>query len=65
MHQALFLFWKWKWIVLQRKLAVYFTAIFIVCGHILWPFGIFYGYSYFMVPVLVYCNKKNLATLSQ
>jgi hypothetical protein len=31
---------------------VYFTAI----GNTVWPFGIF-------LPVLVFCTKKNLATL--
>jgi hypothetical protein len=35
---------------------VYFTAI----GNILLPFGIFCGH---LVPVLVSCTKKNLATL--
>jgi hypothetical protein len=45
--------------------AVFFTAI----RHILWSFGIFCGdLVYFVViwylfPVLVYCSKKNLATL--
>jgi hypothetical protein len=48
---------------------VYFMSIW----YILWPFGIFYGHLvYFMpvcmlfgiiVPDLVYCSKKNLATL--
>jgi hypothetical protein len=33
---------------------VYFTAI----GNVLWPFGIF-------SPVLLFCTKKNLATLNQ
>jgi hypothetical protein len=39
---------------------VYFTAI----GNILWPFGIFCGQLvYVFLLVLVFCTKKNLATL--
>jgi hypothetical protein len=60
------------WRVLQWKMLVYFMSILstlrpwkIFCGHlvyfvaiwyILWSFGVFF-------PVLVYCTKKNLATL--
>jgi uncharacterized Tic20 family protein len=50
----------WQW-----KMLVYFIAVW----SILRPFGIFCGHLvYFMVswydfPVLVYCTKKNLATL--
>jgi hypothetical protein len=39
---------------------VYFTAI----GNNLWPFGIFCGQLvYVFLLVLVFCTKKNLATL--
>jgi hypothetical protein len=54
------------WRVLEWKMLVYFmpiwnksiTAFFICYAHlvILWSFGLFF-------PVLVYCVKKNLATL--
>jgi hypothetical protein len=37
---------------------VYFTAIW----YILWHFGIFCGHLVFF-PVLVFCTKKNLATV--
>jgi hypothetical protein len=37
---------------------VYFTAIWCI----LWTFGLFCSNLY-MYPVLVYCTKKNLATL--
>jgi hypothetical protein len=39
---------------------VYFTAI---GNAILWPFSIFYGHSVYFSPFLVFCTKKNLATL--
>jgi hypothetical protein len=38
---------------------VYFTAI----GNILWPFGIFCGHLAYFSHFLVFCTKKNLATL--
>jgi hypothetical protein len=38
---------------------VYFTAI----GNMLWPFGIFFWSIGIFSPVLVFCTKKNLATL--
>jgi hypothetical protein len=38
---------------------VYFTAI----GNILWPFGIFCGHLVYFSPFLVFCTRKNLATL--
>jgi hypothetical protein len=39
---------------------VYFTAI----GNILWPFGIHKLWSFgIFLPSLVFCTKKNLATL--
>jgi hypothetical protein len=40
-------------------LLVYFTAI----GNILCPFGIFCSHLVYFAPVLVFCTKKNLATL--
>jgi hypothetical protein len=41
---------------------VYFTAI----RNILWPFGICSLWSFgIFLPVLVFCTKKNLATLFQ
>jgi hypothetical protein len=39
---------------------VHFTAF----GYILWPFSIFFGHLVYF-SVLVYCTKKNLATLVQ
>jgi hypothetical protein len=53
------------WRVLLRKMLVYFIDIW----SILWSFGIFYRhFVYFVViwyvfPVLVFCTKKNPATL--
>jgi hypothetical protein len=37
----------------------YFTTIW----YILWPFGVDYGNLVYIFPILVCCNKKNLATL--
>jgi hypothetical protein len=54
------------WRVLQWKILVYFITIwsilrqleiFTAIWYILWPFGAF-------LSVLVFCNKKNLATLA-
>jgi hypothetical protein len=48
------------------KMLVYFTVIW----NILWPFGIFFGHFgnvvviWYIFPVLVYCVKENLATLT-
>jgi hypothetical protein len=38
---------------------VYITAT----GNILWPFSTFCGHLVYFSPVLVFCTKKNLATL--
>jgi hypothetical protein len=67
------------WRVLQWKMLVYFTDIwsilrsfvifyghlvhFTVFCHILWTFGIVRGNLVYFFPVLVFCTKKNLATL--
>jgi hypothetical protein len=60
-----------KWRVLEWKMLVYFMVIW----NILWSFGIFYGHLVYLwsfgnvvivgifYTVLVYCGKKNLATL--
>jgi hypothetical protein len=51
-------------------MVVYFKAVvWSIYGHLVfWPFVIFSHLAYFMViwyifPVLVFCTKKNLATL--
>jgi hypothetical protein len=55
-------FWRvlqWKMLVyLMTFWSTYFTAI----GNNLWPFGIFCSHLVYF-PVLVWCTKKNLATL--
>jgi hypothetical protein len=40
---------------------IYVTTIW----YILWSFGIFYGLFGTFLPVLVFCIKKNLATLTR
>jgi hypothetical protein len=45
---------------MQWKNLVHFMAI----GPILWPFGIFIGIFGIVTPVLVSCDKKNLAALN-
>jgi hypothetical protein len=54
------------WRVLQRKMLVYFMFLVKFYGHsvYLWPFGMFVGH-FVSFSVLVYCKKKNLATLSR
>jgi hypothetical protein len=53
------------WRVVRWEMLVYFRAIW----SILWPSGIFYGFLVFLkvnsyiLPGLVSCSKKNLATL--
>jgi hypothetical protein len=53
------------WRVLQWKMLVYFKAIWFI----LWLSGILYGFLvhlkviWYILPVLVTCSKKNLATL--
>jgi hypothetical protein len=69
-----------RWFIFRPKIAiwVHFGRSFNGgCLCILWKFGLFYGhlvhftyFVYFVViwyifPVLVYCSKKNLATLQQ
>jgi hypothetical protein len=45
------------------------VGIFLAVRSILWPSGIFYGFlvylkvNWYILPVLVSCSKKNLATL--
>jgi hypothetical protein len=53
------------WRVIDWKMLIYFMAIW----NILWRFGIIYDhlvhifFIWYIFPVLVSCNKKNLATL--
>jgi hypothetical protein len=55
------------WRMLRWKMLVYFMAIWST----LWPSGIFYGFLvyfkviWYILTVLAYCIKKNLATLNR
>jgi hypothetical protein len=37
--------------------------LYVAIRYMLWPFGTFCGHSLKFFPVLVYCTKKDLATL--
>jgi hypothetical protein len=50
------------WRALQWKMLVYFMDIWSILLYIiwytLWQFGIFYGYWFYIIPVLVCCNQE-------
>jgi hypothetical protein len=55
----------WRVLYVMENLGIFYDHLvnYTAIGNILWPFGIFYGHFGIFSPVLVYCTKKNLATL--